>query len=157
MLRTGRKAKIPFGGGQTWLTFASSNYRVIIIWFRILHNESSFSLCYDWTRLWILIWKVGHQQSLSVKAKRVCPSSCRNQLVMTPGILISEGQPHPTSPGYNHTSNSSWWEHFSYTPTRVVGWTICKILSYVVLMWDCGISAFPYCKRQKLLEMRLSC
>ena len=56
-------------GGWTWLTFANSNYRVITNWSRILHDKNFFSLCYEWTRLWILIWKVG---LLSVKAKRVC-------------------------------------------------------------------------------------
>ena len=80
----------------TWLLYQQRS--------RILHNKSFFSLCYDWTRLWILIWKVG---PLSVKAKRVCLSRYGNQLVMTPGILISKGQPCPTS--WINTGHQKSW------------------------------------------------
>ena len=71
-------------GSQTWLTFTDSNYGVITCWSWILHNKRFFSLCYDWTRLWILIWKVG---TLAVKAKRVCLSRYGNQSVMTPAYF----------------------------------------------------------------------
>jgi len=50
--------------------------------YRTLHT-CNYKLCYDWTRLWILIWKVG---PLSAKAKIVCLLRYGTQLVVTPGI-----------------------------------------------------------------------
>ena len=75
-------------------------------WSWILHNKRFFSLWYDWTRLWILIWEVG---PLSVKAKRVCLLGSRNRLVTTPSILISKGQPCPPSSGPSPPVTTGRW------------------------------------------------
>ena len=119
-----RLAVVSTRGGRTWLTFANSNYRVITNWSWLLHNKCFFSLCYDWTRLWILIWKVG---PFSVKVKRVCLSRYGNQLVMTPSILASKGKLCPTSSGPQWPLKSPCLWHLLASPwvvTQLVAWFV---------------------------------